>query len=77
MAGGGEIWQPHGSDQVPAMLTPGERVLTVSQNNAYERDMSGGVDPRMLNALNRLTDAVMGQSDALLIGLRDVLLERG
>jgi hypothetical protein len=28
---------PRGTDTVPAMLTPGERVLTVAQNRAYER----------------------------------------
>ena len=34
LAGG---WTPKGTDTVPAMLTPGERVLTVAQNRAYER----------------------------------------
>jgi hypothetical protein len=77
--GSGGVWQPHGSDSVPAMLTPGERVLTVSENNAYERDQRAAAsgDPRMLAAIDRLTDAMLGQADVLLMGLRDVLLERG
>lgn len=42
-AGGGVIyaasgyWRPRGSDTVPAMLTPGERVLSVAENRDYER----------------------------------------
>jgi TP901 family phage tail tape measure protein len=78
LAGGSAgIWEPKGSDTVPAMLTPGERVLTVSENQAYERDAAGGSDPRMLKAIGNLTDAIMSQSETLMIGLRDVLLERG
>jgi len=40
-AGGGNVlrFRPRGFDTVPAMLTPGERVLSVAQNRAYE---SGG-----------------------------------
>jgi len=37
-AGGGNVlrFRPRGLDTVPAMLTPGERVLSVAQNRAYE-----------------------------------------
>lgn len=42
-ATGGRVlaFTPRGTDTVPAMLTPGERVLTQSQNQAYE---NGGQD---------------------------------
>jgi hypothetical protein len=41
-AGGGVVyaaggWAPRGSDTVPAMLTPGERVLTVAESRNYGR----------------------------------------
>lgn len=42
MATGGKViyaaggFEPKGTDTVPAMLTPGERVLTVGQNKAFE-----------------------------------------
>ncbi len=39
LAGGGPVWSPRGSDTVRAMLTPGERVLSVPENRAY---MAGG-----------------------------------
>jgi hypothetical protein len=48
MASGGVVYaaggwmQPKGSDIVPAMLTPGERVLTVGQNYDYENRMRSG-----------------------------------
>jgi len=47
MASGGVVyaaggWQTKGSDIVPAMLTPGERVLTVAQNYDYENRMRSG-----------------------------------
>lgn len=35
-ARGGMIWPRRGTDTVPAMLTPGERVLSVKENRAYE-----------------------------------------
>jgi len=46
-AGGGVVyasngWEAKGTDTVPAMLTPGERVLTVAQNREYESTMRGG-----------------------------------
>ena len=36
-------FQPLGTDTVPAMLTPGERVLTVAENRAFEGGLMGGV----------------------------------
>jgi hypothetical protein len=36
-AGGGKIFAPRGSDTVPAMLTPGERVLSVADTRDYEK----------------------------------------
>lgn len=35
-------WLPQGTDTVPAMLTPGERVLSVAQTHAFETLTSGG-----------------------------------
>lgn len=35
-------WPSRGTDIVPAMLTPGERVLTVAQNREYERAPRSG-----------------------------------
>jgi TP901 family phage tail tape measure protein len=37
-------FKPRGTDVVPAMLTPGERVLSVSENIDYERMRSTGTD---------------------------------
>jgi hypothetical protein len=41
-AGGGAVgpWTPMGSDTVPAMLTPGERVLSVADTRAYDARFS-------------------------------------
>lgn len=36
-ASGGPVWTPKGTDTVPAMLTPGERVLTVAEARSYDR----------------------------------------
>jgi tape measure domain-containing protein len=40
LAGGG-AFKPKFTDTVPAMLTPGERVLSVEQNKQFERGMGG------------------------------------
>lgn len=37
-------WSRQGSDTVPAMLTPGERVLTPAQNREYESGMGASVE---------------------------------
>ena len=75
-AGGGFV--PHGTDTVPAMLTPGERVLTTSENRAYERDKGGNKqDTQLAGSIDRLTEAMLGQNEALMIGMRDMILERG
>jgi TP901 family phage tail tape measure protein len=39
---GGQISGPRGTDTVPAWLTPGERVLSVQQNEAFEDLIEGG-----------------------------------
>jgi hypothetical protein len=39
---GGVVPGSGNRDSVPAMLTPGERVLTVAENREYERGQSGG-----------------------------------
>jgi len=36
LAAGGPLFQPRGTDTIPAMLTPGERVLSVDQNRSFE-----------------------------------------
>jgi hypothetical protein len=42
-AGGGvSPWRPRGSDTVPAMLTPGERVLSVSDARSYDARGAAG-----------------------------------
>jgi hypothetical protein len=44
LGAGGRVlrFTPRGSDTVPAMLSPGERVLSVQQNRAYEAGAAGG-----------------------------------
>jgi hypothetical protein len=55
LASGGVVyaaggWTTKGSDIVPAMLTPGERVLTVGQNYDYENRMrTGGASASPVN----------------------------
>jgi len=57
-AGGGKVayaadgLRPRGSDTVPAMLTPGERVLTVDQNKAFESLLRSLVIPTMSPSQN-------------------------
>lgn len=52
LAGGGHVlaFRPRGTDTVPAMLTPGERVLSVKQNRAYEA--GGGGTNVSIGAIN-------------------------
>jgi len=81
-AGGGIIYAaggfvPHGSDTVPAMLTPGERVLTTSENEQYENEKTDKSSAQMASSIDRLTDAILSQNDALMVGLRDIMMERG
>jgi len=56
LAGGGEVipFAPRGTDTVPAMLTPGERVLSVEQNQTYENYMEGPSNEDVVNAVNGL-----------------------
>lgn len=67
LAGGGVVYAasgtvipfvPRGTDTVPAMLTPGERVLTTAQNHAYEQ---GGQQP----SNQEVVDAVMSLENAV------------
>jgi hypothetical protein len=41
-------WMARGTDTIPAMLTPGERVLSVAQNYDYERGRTGA-GPSIIN----------------------------
>lgn len=69
---------PKGTDTVPAMLTPGERVLTVQQNAAYERGGNVGRDDgtraeiARLNA--KLTDLMRDQQRAVAIAVADAMI---
>ena len=56
LASGGEVvpFIPKGTDTVPAMLTPGERVLTVEQNQTYENYMEGPSNQEVVDAVNGL-----------------------
>lgn len=51
LASGGLPFVPKGTDTVPAMLTPGERVLTVEQNRAYEALLQEAVSMRTARVL--------------------------
>lgn len=55
---GGRVlrFTPRGSDTVPAMLTPGERVLSVQQNRAYEATGTdgGAIGERLDTLLQRM-----------------------
>jgi hypothetical protein len=55
LANGGEIWpwSPMGTDTQPAMLTPGERVLSVSQNQAFESGQLGGTTVHLTVQIDR------------------------
>jgi hypothetical protein len=54
LAEGGPVFQPRGTDTVPAMLTPGERVLSVEQNNRYEDTFEGPSNQEVVDAVNGL-----------------------
>ena len=56
---GGNVlsWPKRGSDTVPAMLTPGERVLSTQENRAYEA--GGGMNTAALEQkMDRINDAL-------------------
>jgi TP901 family phage tail tape measure protein len=48
------MFAPRGSDTVPAMLTPGERVLTVAENRAYEAGPQQPSNADVVDAVNGL-----------------------
>jgi hypothetical protein len=77
LQGGGSVFEPRGTDTVPAMLTPGERVLSVDETKAYdERQKGQQLDPRVVRTLERIANSVEGQADALLLGFRDIMLSQ-
>jgi hypothetical protein len=49
LQGGGPVWTPQGSDTVPAMLTPGERVLSIAEARRYRGGNGGGTVIVMLD----------------------------
>ena len=58
-AGGGPVFTPQGSDIVPAMLTPGERVLSVSETRNYDKLLPTGLGSEAIkNLLNQSTDGL-------------------
>ena len=56
LAGGGNVlpFEPRGTDTVPAMLTPGERVLSVEQNQNFEQNFTGPTNQDVVDAVNGL-----------------------
>ena len=78
LAGGGEVvpFKPQGTDTVPAMLTPGERVLSVQQNQEYEANFNASNDD-VVAAVGDLQDEIRSLPDKLAIATRDALLKSG
>jgi hypothetical protein len=79
LAGGGPVdFAPRGTDTVPAMLTPGERVLSVEQNNAYEQSFEGPSNQEVVDAVNglrvdmnsKMPRAIARSLHTALVGLR-------
>jgi hypothetical protein len=68
LASGGRVlpFLSRGSDTVPAMLTPGERVLTVQETQAYEATgTGGGHNAAIVSVLNQLrADAARREATA-------------
>ncbi len=71
---GGNIlpFHPRGSDTVPAMLTPGERVLSIDQNRALMAGASGSLVLPITLAIDgqRLAEILLPLSAAELRRLR-------
>jgi len=75
MARGGVVYasqgfSPQGTDTVPAMLTPGERVLTVQQNKDYERKADSGGDDlgdRMMHLMRHIMPGLL--ADAMTVAM--------
>ena len=70
MAAGGFV--PRGTDTVPAMLTPGERVLSVGENQNYERGFSA-----MQAELRQLRVDFQAIPAAMARAMRDAVLVMG
>ncbi len=75
LAGGGEIFQPRGTDTVPAMLTPGERVLSVDQNKAYEEQRGGKDNSRLEALLGSMLDEMRRSNEDLRFTVRDAIAQ--
>lgn len=74
LAGGGMV--PSGSDTVPAMLTPGERVLTVQQTEAYnKREQESSDTSSMEKMLGGIRDDLRRNNETLLISLQSVMAQ--
>lgn len=76
LASGGNVlpFEPKGTDTVPAMLTPGERVLSVQQNQQYEANIS---NDDVVDALGDLRGDIRQLPDKLALSMRDALLKSG
>lgn len=72
----GGLFVPRGTDTVPAMLTPGERVLTVSQNRAFEQGRLGGAasNADILAELRRLNASLLLLPETMATASRDAVL---
>jgi hypothetical protein len=59
LAGGGAVWpwMPKGTDTVPAMLTPGERVLSVADARAYDARRGGSYQPQATTIVIQALDS--------------------
>jgi hypothetical protein len=75
-ASGGMIWPRRGSDTVPAMLTPGERVLNVRENKAYEAGATMNT-AAMEGKLDELRAELANQRRSLPRAIRDAMLLAG
>jgi hypothetical protein len=69
LASGGRVlpFIKRGTDSVPAMLTPGERVLTVQETQAYEATGTGGGGNAAVVAAIRASEAAAARREAALV----------
>ena len=71
---GGTEFVPHGSDTVPAMLTPGERVLTTQENKEYTKQQEKAMSTEKLErTLDGIRQDLRRNNDTLLISLQSML----
>jgi hypothetical protein len=69
-------FQPQGTDTVPAMLTPGERVLTVEQNKAFEQGKLGGMVINIYGNINN-PNGYTPEEIAEIINRKMILAQQG